>query len=683
MLQDLFFSIDLALMVLQRQKMHTAGAAFHYFVVDSSPQGNRNWLLSKSTTLDANRCLEVAAAANCLATDLHSAAQKFMADVGSCCIDVFLAQLKVIRDNLIERCCVPAAIGLSHANTAHKAAGFLHSIMLEVEARSLQQMLMNTISFTGDLGVEIGIPGFRSAVDNLLPPWRQQSLEPLQCEDSFLAYQEETLLRQCSPSAHSRKSNSEDATNLTNKDWTDEAEVSFSRRGEPISSEAALDLELDAYAVVMDSREPQTQHGRLDGSASFCGTKCESNASILGSKHMLCGEIALELDVHTHAATSSILGCSDALKSCIGSASTAALCFSSGPLQASSPAAAFDSDSSLLSIAWKSNPAWHSILLPFAIPVPGMLHVTNNLLADVDSGMTYWDTFWEQLENVSSLLSNTMRLDKFRAKCIDATHADAREAMAMFAAKINVLYSKRWGSVSHFLASSWDRLHMLRLFWDAHLYAGQEQEDGGGTRFNPMQLTATLRCNKFFAYCEMLQLLHRSIDELAGWSEGCFCHPPWLGEAGICGDGRGFSHRRGMRSETRQTFLGSSKACPMQGCRAPEMAIGQWKIFNDNLLKQSFVNLAHTHQSKLDSFSAAGSHMNDTISLCRPYRQMCRQCRLHTHTCRTTHPEMLMPPHHPQSFQLNLHRICVGFVSTLFCEPDCFVIKKVKMFAEC
>ena len=54
LLKQLFVCVDLALMLMKRRQERQAETTFRYFTVDSSPQGNRNWLLSKSTGIKVN-----------------------------------------------------------------------------------------------------------------------------------------------------------------------------------------------------------------------------------------------------------------------------------------------------------------------------------------------------------------------------------------------------------------------------------------------------------------------------------------------------------------------------------------------------------------------------------------------------------------------------------------------------
>ena len=634
-LTELFFTVDVALMLLHRHETSKLQQhhAFHYFIVDSSPQGNRNWLLSKSSTVDASRCLELSALVNSLATKTRNAALKLAAgEDNDDEIDVILDNVSFLEKHLLERCCVPAAIGLSHANTAHKASAFLHSLMLEVEASSLKRTLVNTVSFTGDLGVEIGIPGFRSALEDLLPPWRLQGLQELTCEDVMDCRQSsQTCAAQSStppfvsggsaPVPEMPHSSLFNGTQLQQKDgpgsgpieqieaeFLSAAPVQESRLCTEMGIESAICTDADCF-LDCDAWDAAFAGVAPHESVSTCAPVLQGgSAPIRQPESSNCAAVAqdlhLQLDVDVLNAADSELEVVSGQRSesCyegdLSIPSAAQVCSAATHESAINA----NPELQLLSEAWQVNAAWHGILMPFAMPIPGMLHITSNLLADVDSGMTYWSTFWEQLDNVSALLSNKQRLDKFKAMCIDAKHPDSKEVLNLFSQKIDGLYSKRWGSVSHFIAKCTDHLHALKIFWDAGLYGSHEQEDGA-SRFSPSQLSATLRCTKFFAYCEMVQLIHSAVDELAGWSEGCHCHPPWLGQAPTTVSANRFAS--GMKSEIRKALLGKRVSCPMQGRRSPEMAAGYWKTFSDKLLQRSFLQLSAAHQQQLDSCLAA------------------------------------------------------------------------------
>ena len=202
--------------------------------------------------------------------------------------------------------------------------------MLDVHPFSLESMLLNVVSMTTDLGVEVAIPGFRAAPQDLLPPWRAQVAQVLQPDGNSVATLPDVVL---------------DA---------------------PVR-DLALDVDPDGDACL------DTRNLTLD---------CDSD---MGDAEPSGGSAPPET---TAEATGDVL----------------------------------------MSTGWQENLAWQGRFLPFAIPIPGMLHVCNNLLTDIDTSMSYWPWFWPLLTNVAALLSDQMRLDRFRFTCVDrsqfATLAD-------------------------------------------------------------------------------------------------------------------------------------------------------------------------------------------------------------------------------------------------------------------
>ena len=177
------------------------------------------------------------------------------------------------------------------------------------------------------------------------------------------------------------------------------------------------------------------------------------------------------------------------------------------------------------------------------------------------------------------------------------------------------------GSVSTFVAKCRTRFDLLQQFWDEHLYSGNEKQDSNNKHFNPKGLTSTLANPKFFAYCDMLCLIHDIVEQLSGWSEGCQCHPPNMSAAPIFqlavpleSAARANATTRlnkdateRPKHDTRSQFLGKLHACPMQGRRAPELAVGTWKSFVRALFSHSIAELAGAYQHKLSGNCAANS----------------------------------------------------------------------------
>ena len=352
-IKALYFRVDAAFMLLQRH--HSVdNSSPQFLMADRSPQGGRDWLLSRVMTLRGRPSQ--------LRDDALAVAQARSESEDAAPSDSELQRLQSLRDNVCFHTLPPAALGLSLTDVAHKSAALLHSLMLETDRALLQSRLMSMISVTGDLGVEIGIPSFRSPFRDLMPPWRRQLFEELVPEDG----------------------------------WSAGAE---------------------------------SENASLEADGDF-GEARESNAS--------------------------------------------------GPVA-----------NALLLQAWASHPDWRTRLMPFAMAAPGMLHVCNNLMEDMDTGMTAWDPFWEALQNVNALFAHQLRLNKFCVTCLDGVPCQAGWYQVL-SQKLPKLYSKRWGCITHFLKKLQPNLRALRTFWNQHLYGADKEEHEGG-HFDPAELTRTLR----------------------------------------------------------------------------------------------------------------------------------------------------------------------------------------------
>lgn len=108
--------------------------------------------------------------------------------------------------------------------------------------------------------------------------------------------------------------------------------------------------------------------------------------------------------------------------------------------------------------------------MPFAVVIPGILHICNNLLQDVDTQLTHWDVFWSELDNLSALLSDSIRLDRLRGTCF----ANGEPGKQMFEQEVQKPYMKRWGSICNFMRKSKLKLKPLRDSWCANRFNGKE-----------------------------------------------------------------------------------------------------------------------------------------------------------------------------------------------------------------
>ena len=478
-IKELYFTLDVAMMFLERRRQCPVnGYICGYMLADSSPQGNRDWLLTKSTFIHSSQLLPAFRAANALAeaevADVDEDTATHESNHPSPNGLLLQQHLETLRGSLRDCTHPPAAMGLRKCNVAHKCAALLHTCALETEPSFSQARLINIISATTDLGVEVHLSGFRTPFRDLLPPWRAQAMEQLQPDGP--------------------------------------AEESMDLQGLTADGDGHGDGHVDGLMSDVD-----------DG----C---CEIPATMAAVPHL------------------------------------------PPPVKVASPG-------SWQEAAWEANVQLQGSFMPFAMAIPGTLHTCHNLLADVDMNMSWFDEFWPQLQNLGHLLSHQMRLDRFHATCVPGRSTTAAACQK----KLDELYTKRWGSITHFLRRCKGQVALLRSFWKESSFGERVGNDDHCGIFDPALLTKTLSSNMFSAYCDMVLLVHEVIEGFSGWSEGCFCHPPG---------------QQGMRSSSRQAALGG-QACPMQGRRAPELATKAWGTTLVDLFCIPTAQLTRKHQACL------------------------------------------------------------------------------------
>ena len=177
--------LDVSVMRWRRQALSKQAEA-NYAFADSSPQGDRDWLVSVSSHIDADKLVAVSSAVGLLVADARRLA--LQADGGGSDDEPELlappldraALFRVLVDVIQSRTCVPAALGLNKANLEDKVSALFYSIWLETGSERIQTFLDSVVSVTTDLGVESGISEFNAlSVQSLLPEWvTRAAIEP-------------------------------------------------------------------------------------------------------------------------------------------------------------------------------------------------------------------------------------------------------------------------------------------------------------------------------------------------------------------------------------------------------------------------------------------------------------------------------------------------------------------------
>ena len=290
----LYLQMDTAYMLFQQQL--SSNALHRYLLVDSSPQGGRDWLLSKALVVHASP-LKLVQAAETLSNLVARMEEQQNSRELDPLLDAEEDEQKLIaqiRDGLNMHTLPPAALGLSHSNTAHKASALLHAMTLEVPAHAFQHQLRCVLSVTGDLGVEIGIPSFSSPLQVLMPTWRRQRFEKLVSDVQI-------------------------DLPLGNAALQEDGDFFLQSRSNPSSP-----MSQDAAPSQPDEEEVY-EECNLQVSAKLAAPSDPSDATY----------------------------------------------------------------NILLHDAFITHPAWEHIVMPFAMAVPGMLHISGNLLEDVTASLSH------------------------------------------------------------------------------------------------------------------------------------------------------------------------------------------------------------------------------------------------------------------------------------------------------
>ena len=221
-----------------------------------------------------------------------------------------------------------------------------------------------------------------------------------------------------------------------------------------------------------------------------------------------------------------------------------------------------------------------------SLTIPGMQHIIHNMYKDVHEKLEGWDDFYVELKNLAGLLGVKERRQRFQFTCLDGTRFEAYSYLFDdFSAS---LYEARWGEVVKFMKETRKLVIVLRLAWDEQRYldgvsingeptaAKLSAEAAGTAKFNPRMLTLMLNKGMHMVYGKQILALDAIPDKVCGWSETCVCHEGLL---------FGLSRRERM-TLMRHHYGSGWNSCPLDGCKAPEMAAGLLQLIIGDLFKE-------------------------------------------------------------------------------------------------
>ena len=258
-----------------------------------------------------------------------------------------------------------------------------------------------------------------------------------------------------------------------------------------------------------------------------------------------------------------------------------------------------------------------SSFMPQALVIGGALHILHTVQATVTIRMELWQKFFKQCQNIAALLCNRGHRERFVATCLlGSPLANAVRHFEYFSAKP---YEARWGEVVQFLFEIEKQFDILANSWDEQKYekgssaSARSQEAPEGMAFSPKELTSTLQDKWFACYRDMALALFDILRDLQQWFESCSCHPPLKGAERAPTQGR--------RARRRTS---SSRPCPMNGKRAPELACNCLHTVLNTLSNVAWSPFAATWAGRLDEgtwasithdFEAARSYIQLTLQL--------------------------------------------------------------------
>ena len=192
-------------------------------------------------------------------------------------------------------------------------------------------------------------------------------------------------------------------------------------------------------------------------------------------------------------------------------------------------------------------------LFPNAFHVPGLKHISDNLLESVLSSMSMWDALLTQLKALEKLLSRVQYRERLAAVCVPESEIAARSAIESFAAKLGGL---RWEVIVEFSVNLLEIEEHLCRFWNMELFLRGAAGHGKWTLSADFQeADAAIKSDVFWARTSLVSGLAFEAEYVGRWAGGCSCHEPLL------------SHKGNQKPE-------SDLSCPHKGCRAPELAAG-------------------------------------------------------------------------------------------------------------
>ena len=247
-----------------------------------------------------------------------------------------------------------------------------------------------------------------------------------------------------------------------------------------------------------------------------------------------------------------------------------------------------------------------------AIAIAGLLHIIHNSSSDLGKSMSCWDTVIQQLQHVSRLLRRRESKTRLMESCFnDPIGKHFHAEIKAFQCK---LHTGRWGSVAACILGVLGLETVLQYGWDASKYkngrvlAGHDGDEANPFGVDIAVVDGAIKSEIFWARLKMLESLAVVLQKCLAWAEGCPCHSNLELPAGQASD------------TLRRLWF----TCPLRGCRAPELAAGDFfEVFRKNFQQSSAALLlslprdlsSEDRMNLLHDFESAKNHLHFVFRL--------------------------------------------------------------------
>ena len=224
-------------------------------------------------------------------------------------------------------------------------------------------------------------------------------------------------------------------------------------------------------------------------------------------------------------------------------------------------------------------------LFPISSPVPGLLHILDNLLGTVHSELTCWKEFEKCVRCLCQVFCKHAGIESFVEGCLK--QGGFPQYIGYFKEPFKMYIEWRWSSAVQTLEWLLRVSDIIIQVWDSRKFAAGRKpkpqratdevnacaEPEGDSGVDVDKVEYVVRNPFFWMYCRMLWSIHHCVQKLVYWSESCACHPYKFDPDD--------KHARWHRKMAFQTLVGKGfeskamlRSCPMEGKRSPELACG-------------------------------------------------------------------------------------------------------------